>query len=106
MQTQFDTDNRAGHGSRCSHLPLEARKQNLILSAIAMLSDYEIQLMSRKDLLDALRMARTAWPRSDGRNVDNLDTAELKRLLAIVREYFRKQVNWQSTAKTWSPEFN
>lgn len=89
-----------------SQAPITLRKQTLLLSAIAMLSDREIMMMSRQDLLDALRMAQSASPRSDVRNIDNMDVTELRRVFAIVREHFRKEVARQSPAKAWSPEFN
>lgn len=102
MQTQFET----GTITQNSHLPLAHRKQNLIVSAITMLSDQEIKLMNREDVLDALRMARSQCPLSEEKNFLNMDVTELRRVLAIVREYFRKQAGRQSRATVWTPEFN
>lgn len=109
MHTQLDAHDIAGNRSPSSHVPL--RRRNLVLSAVAMLSDQEIELMNREDLLNVLQMARSVSPRSvsprsEERNIDNMEVPELRSALAIVREYFRKQVNQQSAAKRWSPEFN
>lgn len=106
MQTQLDAHDIVGNNRESSHVPLGLRKQSLILSAIAMLSDSEIRLMDRQDLLDALRMAQSASPQSEAGEIDKMEMAELRRVLAIVREYFRKQAQRQSPAKRWSPEFN
>ena len=106
MQTQVNPHNIVGNSSQSLNLQQALRKQNLIISAIAMLSDKEIQLMNREDVLDALRMARSSWPRSEERNIDKMDVKELRRVLAIVREHFRTKMNRQSTPKSWSPEFN
>lgn len=106
MQTQLDAHTTVGSNRQSSYVPLALRKQNLILSAIAMLSDQEITLMNREDLLDALRMAQSASPRSQERNLDDMEVTELRRVLAIVRENFREQINRRSTPKIWSPEFN
>lgn len=106
MQTQFETNTVAGVSTPSSHFPLAYRKQNLVVSAITMLSDQDIELMNREDVLDVLRMARSHCPLSEEKNFLNMNVTELRRVLAIVREYFRKQMNRQSPAKTWSPEFN
>ena len=106
MHTQHEIHNTADARPQVSRSRLLARKQSLILSAIAMLSDHEIRMMSRQDLLDALRMAQSASPQSQLMNIADMEVAELRRVLAIVREYFRNQEALQSRAKTWKPEFN
>jgi hypothetical protein len=106
MQTQVNTHNIVSNSGQNPYFPHALRKQNLILSAIVMLSDKEIKLMNREDLLDALRMVQSTWPRSEERNIDKMDVTELRRVLAIVREHFRTQMNRQSTPQIWSPEFN
>lgn len=106
MQTPLNTHNILDDRHQVPRGPLALRKHNLILSAIGMLSDREISMMSRQDLLDALRMAQSASPRSEAQNIDKMEVAELRRVLAIVSEYFRNQVDRQSPEKTWSPEFN
>ena len=106
MQSGLDVHNRADKNSQSLNLPLAIRKQNLITSAIAMLSDKEIKMMNREDLLNALRIARSQWPRSEERNIDNMDVTELRRVLAIAREHFRALMNQHLTRKNWSPEFN
>lgn len=106
MQTQLDTHKNLGNGCQSSNWPYALRKHNLVLSAITMLSDKEISSMSREDLLDVLRMARSPWPRMNPGNIDDMDVPGLKRVLVIVREYFREQMNRRSISKDWKPEFN
>lgn len=106
MQTQLDTHKKLGDGSQGSNVPCTLRTHHLILSGIAMLSDKEISLMCREDLLDVLRMARSPWPRMNPGNIDEMDASGLRRVLVIVREYFREQINRRSIPKRWSPEFN
>nr|UXE45600.1 hypothetical protein Hi04_10k_c5016_00009 [uncultured bacterium] len=104
MQTQLDA-HMVGEIRQTASVALALRKQNVILSALAMLSDREIKMMNRQDLLDALRMAQSASLWSEMQNVDNMDAAELRRVLAIVRDHFRK-ADPPSSAKGWTPEFN
>ena len=106
MQTQVNMHNFVSNGGQSPYSPHTLRKHNMIISAIAMLSDKEIKLMNRKDLLDALCMARSSGPRSEASIIDKMDVTELRRVLAIVREHFRSQMNRQSTPSNWSPEFN
>jgi|GEM_PF-6842557 len=106
MQTQFEAHNIIGGKPQAHCVSLAQRTHDLIRSAIAMLSDQEIKLISRQDLFDALRMAQSASPPSETRNIDQMEVVELRRTLAIVRECFRKQLDRQSSAKPWRPEFN
>jgi hypothetical protein len=106
MQTQLNAQNVLGDRQQFSPGPIALRKQHLILSAIGMLSDREIRMMNRNELLDALRMAQSASPKSEATNIDTMDMPELRRVLAIVRDYFRNQVDGQTPVKTWRPQFN
>lgn len=106
MQTQLDAHNVLDDRQQGSRRQLALRKKHLILSAIGMLSDREIGLMSQKDLLDALRMAQTVSPASEATNFDRMGVPELRRVLAINRDYFRNQLKRQSPEQAWRPEFN
>ena len=85
---------------------LADHRQNLIVAAIAMLSDEEIQKMDRQDLIDALRMMKSSEPKSGARSIDQMNKSELRRVLAIVRNYLRQQTSEQSDPQKWSPELN
>lgn len=106
MQTLTDLRIKSSDGNSCSNAPIALRKHHLVISAIAMLSDKEIAAMNRQDLLDALRIARSPWPRSEEKNVDQMDVSGLRRLLAIVREFFRKEMAQRSILKNWNPRLN
>lgn len=106
METQVAPQNMVGNLNQTSDMSYALRRQSLIASAIAMLSDREIQSMNPEDLLDALRMAQLTRPTPEFKNILNIDVSELRRILAIVREHFREQMNQQLSRKKWSPEFN
>lgn len=106
MQTQIVIDGKSSMGSRSTTSPVALRKKRLILSAIAMLSDEQIKMMNRQELFDALRLAQSPWPKSVERNIDQMEVSELRRLLAITRDYFRENSSRRSIHKNGSPILN
>ena len=106
MQTQLVPHNHISNCRQVASNSLAHRKHNLLLSAISMLSNREIQVMNRQDLLDVLKMVQSTSLRADATNIDNMEAPELRRVLAIVREHIGEHANRHSSENMWKPEYN
>lgn len=79
---------------------------DIMAAAIALLSDQEIESMTREDMLDTARAARHV-PRSPvkAEQIGGIDDSGLRRVLFHVRRWMRNRVDEQSKERGWAPYF-
>lgn len=75
-------------------------------AGIALVSDFEIERMSRDDLYDAIRGAQQVrhCPARAERIAD-LGERDLRRVMYLLRRWMRTRINKQSSERGWVPYF-
>lgn len=79
---------------------------DIMVIAIAMLSDEEVEAMTHDDLVDAVRAARNVpqFPIEPER-IAHRDNGHLRRVLYAVRRWMRTRCNEQTRERGWMPFF-
>jgi len=79
---------------------------DVMTAAIAMLSDNEVEWLTREDILHTIWSARNV-PRSPvkAEQITGLDDARLRRVLYHVRRWMRKRIDELSSERGWTPFF-
>jgi hypothetical protein len=85
--------------------PQRIASHDTVTTAIALLSDNEIESMDRSDLLDGIRIAQTRQPLAATRPINDLDDTRLRWVMYLVRLKSRMQVDENSTEKGWVAYF-
>jgi len=79
---------------------------DIMAGAIALLSDQDVESMTREDMVDTVWSARDV-PHSPvkAETIEGLDDLRLRRVLYHVRRWARNRINEQSKEKGWTPYF-
>ena len=80
---------------------------DVVTGAIALVSDQEIQMMTREDMLDTIRAAQQVRHSPvEPERIDELDDSALRRVMHLVRRWMRGHVNELSIDKGLTPYFH
>jgi len=88
-----------------SALPPRIIGRDLLISAIALLSNHEIDFMNYDDLQDAVRISVSLRPAARGLQGMGLNETQLRRLLYLLRRQFRLEMDRSLVGYGWQPYF-